>query len=446
MARIGIVSVPLPGHMGPHLDLGRALAARGHSVHVYQLPYWEDAISRAGLSYVALPNADAQLDRFFRELSGLSGLDALRKTIAGAMAYSSFLGEALGPLLRSETPDLLLVDQSDLVGHAHAQASGVPFVTVCPALPIHREASIPPPVVPWEFDASWKGRLRNKVGYAAWDVLLWPLRRRINAIRRRLGLPSISVSEECFSPLVQIAPIVPELDFPRTALPHVFRYTGPFFLGREDMRMRAISDGPWKARFPKGRRLVYASLGTLTNDCAPLYRAVARACAEGGHSLVIGLGGNARAAAALGDLPGDTVVLERAPQREILAEADAFVSHGGLNSVIESCVAGVPLVVVPFANDQPALAARLVRTGACRVIPLSRVTVHGLADALSGVLHEPSHAIAATHLGDALRASGGVDSAADVVEQVLMSQELLGGKATASTPSFDSELDSDILL
>ena len=46
------------------------------------------------------------------------------------------------------------------------------------------------------------------------------------------------------------------------------------------------------------------------------------------------------------------------PQPLLLARCDAFVTHGGFNSVKEALSSGVPMVVVPISADQPYSAER----------------------------------------------------------------------------------------
>ena len=41
-----------------------------------------------------------------------------------------------------------------------------------------------------------------------------------------------------------------------------------------------------------------------------------------------------------------------APQKEILAKATLFITHGGMNSVMEAIIAQTPMIVVPLANDE----------------------------------------------------------------------------------------------
>ncbi len=48
-----------------------------------------------------------------------------------------------------------------------------------------------------------------------------------------------------------------------------------------------------------------------------------------------------------------------APQLAVLKQADVFVTHGGMNSVSEALVHGVPMVVVPFISDQLTNAQRI---------------------------------------------------------------------------------------
>ena len=47
------------------------------------------------------------------------------------------------------------------------------------------------------------------------------------------------------------------------------------------------------------------------------------------------------------NIPENVFLLKAAPQLEILARADVFITHGGLNSLRESIYAGVPMLVYP---------------------------------------------------------------------------------------------------
>lgn len=44
---------------------------------------------------------------------------------------------------------------------------------------------------------------------------------------------------------------------------------------------------------------------------------------------------------------------------EVVKRAAAVITHAGLNTVLESLAAGVPLVTLPLGNDQPGVAARV---------------------------------------------------------------------------------------
>jgi len=48
------------------------------------------------------------------------------------------------------------------------------------------------------------------------------------------------------------------------------------------------------------------------------------------------------------------------PQIEVLQHADVFLTHCGMNSVNEAMSFGVPMVAMPFINDQISNAKRVV--------------------------------------------------------------------------------------
>merc|ERR1712039_310770 len=75
-------------------------------------------------------------------------------------------------------------------------------------------------------------------------------------------------------------------------------------------------------------------------------------------------------------------------QVEMLSQyAHAFITHGGFNSLQESLMAGVPLIAVPQAVDQPANARKIESSGWGRSFlqPMSSITEACLTEAIRDV-------------------------------------------------------------
>jgi zeaxanthin glucosyltransferase len=76
------------------------------------------------------------------------------------------------------------------------------------------------------------------------------------------------------------------------------------------------------------------------------------------------------------------------------------------------------MVAIPISLDQP-VAARIAWTGAGKVVPLSRLNVPNLREAIAQVLTQESYKTNAARLQKALHKAGGVSRAADIIEQVI---------------------------
>ncbi len=63
------------------------------------------------------------------------------------------------------------MDQLSPDGATVAEFLNLPFVSVCCALLVNREDSVPPIYTPWTYNTSWFGHLRNRAGYALLDRL-----------------------------------------------------------------------------------------------------------------------------------------------------------------------------------------------------------------------------------------------------------------------------------
>jgi UDP:flavonoid glycosyltransferase YjiC (YdhE family) len=74
--------------------------------------------------------------------------------------------------------------------------------------------------------------------------------------------------------------------------------------------------------------------------------------------LVISLGGGSTPGQ-IGLLLGNTLVVQMAPQLELLARATLVITHAGFNTALESLSCGIPMVAITVGNDQPGVAARI---------------------------------------------------------------------------------------
>lgn len=175
---------------------------------------------------------------------------------------------------------------------------------------------------------------------------------------------------------------------------------------------------PWEAL--NGRPLIYASLGTIQNQQLEVFARIAEACSHLDAQLVIALGGGS-SASALPPLPGAPLVVDFAPQLELLQRAALTITHAGLNTVLESLSCAVPMVAIPIANDQPGVAARIAWTGTGAVVPLRRLSEPRLRRAIDQVWNDPACRANAQRLQQAIARAGGVGRAADIVEQVIRS-------------------------
>ena len=395
--------------------LGRALQRRGHQVTVFQVPGLESRVKNEGLDFCGLGPDAGDLAGMIERLGQLEGLASLRLAVQGACRLATVICTHGPDAVGAAGIDMLLVDQNEPAGGSIAEHAGLPFVSVCPSLPLNREPAIPPPFVPWGYSRGWTACFLNRLGYAAADRLIAPIRKRLNGFRTAWGLRPSRSPDDSFSPLAQLCQMPREFDFPRENLPAGFHYLGPF------LDQRSGGEAPFPYERLDARPLVYASLGTLQSGAGDYFMRIAEGCARLEVQLVITTGNSA---ASVRDFPGDPIVVDYAPQMALLQRAKLVVTHAGLNTVMQALACGVPMVAMPMTHDQPAIAARLARTGAGIVIAPKQASVERLHAAIQAVLTEPKYGNAATALRDAITRSGGVERAADIVEHCLETASL----------------------
>jgi MGT family glycosyltransferase len=415
MTHFGILCPPATGHLNPMTTLGRELKLRGDRVTLFGIPDALQKTQAAGLEFWAIGESEFPAG-FMAESLGkvgkLSGLAAGQYTLSLIQQGAAMLLRDAPKALKAAGVEALLVDQTTGEGGTVADFLGIPFITVYSALIVNQEDSVPPFFTSWSYNPVWWARLRNRACYGLLTLFTQPIRQVINEYRQQWKLPLYSHPSQNFSKLAQLSQQPPEFEFPRQHLPECFHFTGPYHnpAGRQ----------PVSFPFEKltGQPLIYASMGTVQNRLLGIFKSMAEACVGLDVQLVISLGGSTHPESLQG-LPGNPLVVGYAPQLELLQKARITITHAGLNTALESLSNGVPIVAIPIANDQPGVAARIAWTGAGEFVPLQKLSVPKLRTAIQRVLAEDSYKKNAGRLQEAIRRSGGVSRAADIIEQVI---------------------------
>jgi zeaxanthin glucosyltransferase len=411
MTHFGIICPGVPGHLNPMMALAQELQQRGHRVTLINVLDAEASAQAAGIEFRAIAPDEFPLGKTqkLQEIDGeLSGLDAFKFTVTTFTELVDIRLRHAPSVIREANIDAMLVDQASPEGGTIADYLGIPFITICNALMMNPEPNVPPLVTTWSPKPVWWAQWRNQMTYTLLNLLLSRGFKIIQTYRKQWNLPLYSQLTDVWSKEAQISQQPAEFDFPRVALPKCFHYTGPFI----NPSARKAVDFPYEKLGE--RPLIYASMGTLKNRFVEVFQGIAAACDGLDVQLVMSLGG-ALNAEALGELPGSPIVVKYAPQLELLKRASLFITHAGLNSVLESLSAGVPMVAIPIGDDQPGVAARVAWVGAGEFISLKDFNGDRLKIAIQKVLTNDSYRQNARRIETAISKVNGVKCAADII-------------------------------
>ena len=389
-AHIAMVGTTTPSHIHPSLALIRELSERGHRV-----------------TYVVGERLASLVEPTGAEILSFTSLLPDEGDPAGwpSDAYeimTLYLDEGIRVLpqlteaLASDRPDLLLHDIGGLAGPVAAAHWGVPSVQLSGV------------IVAWEgYEADLGEKLTmlksSQVAqrfYARFESWLAE-----NGIARR--------PDDVLSRPDQGVVLIPRVLQPHSdRVSSAFRFVGPCL----DPRRLAERNG-WTP--PKdGRPLLYISFGTVFNDQLEAFRVCCEAFGGTSWRVVLSIG-HRTDPADLGPLPDNFEAHRTVPQLAVLQHASAFVTHAGMGSVMEALWFGVPMVAIPQAVDQYVNAARIAELGIGRVLPRDGIGAQTLRDTVAEIARDSSVAERLATITAEVRARGGAQHGADVVESLL---------------------------
>ncbi len=415
--KLALVSVRVPAHLYTMTTLARTMQSRGHEVSVIGIP--DTAAYVQGMHVPFIPFCQEEyplgsLQASMKQLGQLEGAAALAFTMQSVTGTLRAALQSLPEVLRKLAPDCVILDavQADL--SLVPMQLGIPFIHVTCALPLDLSGATPPCTHPWPYEDTPEARARNLEAVQQVNRLFEPVRAVAQQYAQQHSLqvdwhdPYATISKRLWITQTPAA-----FDFPGHGWPPQFRHAGPHH-SREGM---ATIDFPWEKL--SGKPLIYASMGTLQNGKKYVFQTIADAVRELPETQLVLSIGPAIQAEALHNLPAGTVVVNRAPQIELMQRAVLCINHAGLNSVLESLQFGVPMVCIPVTNDQPGVAARVAYTRTGAVLPIAELATERLRQLIRKVLAEPSYRANAQRLQREIEAEDGLNTAAGLIENAM---------------------------
>ena len=305
--KILIINLPYYGHVVPTIGLVQELCAQGCEV-TYMLPFgWKEKIKESGAAFAGYQN-HKQLSEQIQ-----NAYDAAEKIVEqfDMIIYEQFffLGKHLAEKYKKPVVRIFTAPVADkALMHEYISAGG--------SLDIFRYK--------WITRAWTKDIVRHCAISMKTDNWLDEIIDNPPELNLVYTLPE-------YQPRIE--------EFPE----HLYKFLGPSIYERQHEQID----------YMKGENpVVYISLGTVVKGAKQFFQCCVDAFRDLPVDVILSTG-KTFDIGKLKNIPPNIYVYSSVPQIDVLQYADVFVTHGGMNSVSEALVSGVPMIVLPFMADQP---------------------------------------------------------------------------------------------
>ena len=388
MSKIVFFCIPAHGHTNPTLGVVRELVERGHEVLYYSYNSFREKIEAAGARFVSCDDYDVE--------QKLGPKDATR--VGKDLSFSTQIlvdtTLALDDMVCKEMerlqPDCIVADSMAVWGKAVAIKLNIPFISSTTTFAFNQHSA-----------RIMKQSIRELFAM----IFSMP---KINKNIKRL--------QEKGYPVKSVLDILQNDNDTHTIV-----YTSPGFQPCADTfsdRYAFVGPSvrPATSSVEKTKeKLVYISMGTVNNDMAKFYKNCILAFKNTDYQVIMSVG-NLVNIEDLGTLPENISVYSHVDQIGVLTQADAFITHCGMNSVNESLYYQVPLIMYPQTSEQGGVATRVSHLGAG--VMLQKNNPVAICEAVQQVIENHSFCEKAAVISEGFKKCAGAKGAADKILQV----------------------------
>lgn len=345
------------GDVNPFIWLGKRLQARGHEVTLMTVPQFREFVEGAGLAFVGVGD-EALFDEFLNH-------PHLWKPIRGTAAVFDIAGRSAEPIYRgimehlAKQTSILVAPFHNVAARMAREKSGARLITVH----LQPAAMLSAHDFPILLNGtSWMKRLplwMRKMLLAMPNPPERIMMRHLLPLMKREGIapPLRFMSDWQHSPDGNLA-LFPDWfaarqpDWPENLVQAGFPL--------EDLRGHFTLPQELEDFLAAGEKPILFAPGTGNTQAKDFFKAGLAACEKLGCRALLG---TRYAAQVPSPLPSWARHFAYLPFSQLLPRVSVLVHHGGIGTLSQALVAGVPQLVMPMAHDQPDNAHRLQQLG-----------------------------------------------------------------------------------
>ncbi len=401
MAKYVFLSMPAYGHVNPTFAVVQELVKRGQEVIYYLPEQFRDAVQATGAVFRSYESKLKNMSSLTTP-SGISGGGALPAMMVDESHH--VLPQVLDRV-RAEQPDVIVYEAMCAWAKIVTQILNVPAITLRPTYAMNERANV-------------------------FSMIAQQQNQNFSNMREAMAKISAGMAELCEA--YHVPPFDMRGAFMHAErlnivfLPKAFQPAGDtfderyLFAGPSILPRHEANDFPFE-KLSNERPILYISLGTVFNNWPDFFKMCFEAFSEQPWQVVLSIGRHVDPAI-LGPVPDNFLVSAYVPQLEILPRTQVFVTHGGMNSTMESLYYGVPMVAIPQMIEQAMTARRITEMGLGIALEKEAVNVATLREAVERVANESAFHERVQNMQQITREAGGYQRAADAIIRFMQEQ------------------------
>lgn len=397
MSKFLFVVPPFFGHISPTLSIGASLIGRGHEVKWLGIIPLAAHHIPAGGEYI-YPEEDLaayqeELQQILKRQDdgpGCSAPEIMKLALEETyVPFARIMMKGLSNAVDAWRPDVIVNDCIAFAGALCAHLKDIPCVTTTP---------VPPDVM-------------GDTAHSSPKIFEWH-ERLFRGLQEEFGVYHEHLVIQ--SRLMNIVFTSKEFAGVKNPAPHM-KFVGPV-KGRPN-------DAPFdwerleRATTPK----VFVSLGTLLVDIRKDFFAKLIEAFAGAPLTIVA----ATDPALFEHWPDNFIVNSFVPQAALLPKMDAVICHGGFNTVNDTFMNGLPMLIIPITYDH-FHTARLIEEAGCGIkIRYKRLRTGDMKKAVFELLENPAYRNASARIRETFISAGGNEKAVQLLEEFTAMEEIL---------------------